>query len=725
MSVKTNLEIKRNAETSWGIKEHSNFTYKDLYDLNIFNEAYLLPLSVIGQIDLNSFFAQVEQVRLKLRSDQPIVCAQWNSVIAVSYSAKDYGVERMDTIKEAKKKCPNLIVAHAAVYKKGSREWGYLKGYPSQNHHKVSLDPYRMESRKILKILCSECDLVEKSSIDESYLDFGRMVFRKLLKYFPFLSENNFDSYLPKIPKQINKSIQWSGYIFPTEDEENFFVDSLSWKHEIEDWDDICFMIGSQLLFDIRKKIYDYFSYTTSGGLGRNKQIAKLACGFKKPDNQTIVRNRLIHNFFKNFNLTNLTGMGGKVGKIIHEKLNVPLNVKSLCYIKENYTHDKLRHLITDEIFSFEKLIDILNGNNKQQLTYRYDCKSFSSSKNFFSNKSIKFLSDVFEWVEMFISDIVNRINDLDEETITISMLQQFKNKNFFITRPKTISIFLMFHSYEKYIKQMPFKICESLYDFRKFAENQSFSMIKEALKRNTEFKKFLNGEPYKEISKETFDPKKIRIIPIGYISVLFTNLVKLNCVNLIKSFFNNESQFADVRNKELLNEINNEVKKKNNDTHIKKKKNEISDLERNYIKSLFKEFENSNFQKEDLISPKKSKITLDIKKKKDIYDHKNSKITNFFKKTLLTINENLTSTNKNKKNVFMQANHNSKKDIVSTLKKIEKESLYFKTLFNELREKNFCSQCNMEIHDIFLHYDFHYAVNLDQQINSNSNYEK
>ena len=64
-------------------------------------------------------FAQVEQIRLNLTDQDPVVCAQWNSVIAVSYASRKFGITRMDTIASCKSKCPNVIIAHAAVYKKG------------------------------------------------------------------------------------------------------------------------------------------------------------------------------------------------------------------------------------------------------------------------------------------------------------------------------------------------------------------------------------------------------------------------------------------------------------------------------------------------------------------------------------------------------------------------------------------------------------------------------
>ena len=48
-------------------------------------------------------FAQVEQIRLGLDYNKPIVCAQWNSIIAVNYPAREFGIGRMDSIESAKR----------------------------------------------------------------------------------------------------------------------------------------------------------------------------------------------------------------------------------------------------------------------------------------------------------------------------------------------------------------------------------------------------------------------------------------------------------------------------------------------------------------------------------------------------------------------------------------------------------------------------------------------
>lgn len=91
-------------------------------------------------------------------------------MIAVNYPARDKGVARFTDINEAKKLCPNLICQHVATWREGEENWEY-RDDPLVNTDKVSLDPYRLQSRKILAVIKEALPVglqrVEKASIDE------------------------------------------------------------------------------------------------------------------------------------------------------------------------------------------------------------------------------------------------------------------------------------------------------------------------------------------------------------------------------------------------------------------------------------------------------------------------------------------------------------------------------------------------------------------------------
>jgi DNA polymerase-4 len=107
---------------------------------------------VIFHCDCNSFFASVELLSHPELRDKPVaVCGDPASrhgiILAKNEPAKKFGVKTAETIWQAKKKCPDLVLL------------------PS--HHKL----YSEYSKKVNAIYERFTDLVEPFGIDESWLD--------------------------------------------------------------------------------------------------------------------------------------------------------------------------------------------------------------------------------------------------------------------------------------------------------------------------------------------------------------------------------------------------------------------------------------------------------------------------------------------------------------------------------------------------------------------------
>ena len=107
---------------------------------------------VIFHCDLNSFYASVELLdHPELRHLPVAVCGDPNSrhgiILAKNEPAKLFGVKTAETIWQARKKCPELVLLPA--------------------HH----DRYRELSRQINRVYQDYTDLVESFGIDESWLD--------------------------------------------------------------------------------------------------------------------------------------------------------------------------------------------------------------------------------------------------------------------------------------------------------------------------------------------------------------------------------------------------------------------------------------------------------------------------------------------------------------------------------------------------------------------------
>ena len=106
-------------------------TYRHLHATNL---GVKDPLRVVGLCDSDAFYAACEQVRLNLDPSRPLVVLQWDALIAVNYPARTFGISRMMKLKEAKERCPELVVQHVATYKEGELEPGYWDNVDTQTH---------------------------------------------------------------------------------------------------------------------------------------------------------------------------------------------------------------------------------------------------------------------------------------------------------------------------------------------------------------------------------------------------------------------------------------------------------------------------------------------------------------------------------------------------------------------------------------------------------------
>lgn len=107
---------------------------------------------VIFHIDMNSFYASVEQAHDPTLKGKPIAVAgnakeRRGIIVTSSYEARAKGIYTTMTVGEAKRKCPEIILLPPDFAK------------------------YRAASAAMFTILRSYTDLVEPVSIDEGYLD--------------------------------------------------------------------------------------------------------------------------------------------------------------------------------------------------------------------------------------------------------------------------------------------------------------------------------------------------------------------------------------------------------------------------------------------------------------------------------------------------------------------------------------------------------------------------
>ncbi|KAI1654723.1 DNA/RNA polymerase [Daldinia decipiens] len=396
-------------------RRKSQFTYRQLSLLASYSTSS--PLRVIAHIDLDAFYAQCEMVRLGIAEDQPLAVQQWQGLIAVNYPAREFGIGRHCTVTDAKKLCPKLIAQHVATWKEGDEKWSYHDDAPSHiGTHKVSLDPYRLQSRKILALikesLPPNMQKVEKASVDEVFLDLSAHIHSILLQRFPELANPPpYDDPTEKLPIPPVTALDWQA---------DALVDLEDAEAEADDpdWDDVAILIGSEIVRDIRAQIRRTLGYTCSAGIAGNKMLSKLGSGYKKPNQQTVIRNRAVRHFLSDMKFTKIRNLGGKLGDQVVSTFHTE-TIEDLLLVPV----EQMKLRLGDDTGVW--LYNTIRGIDTSEVNSRTQIKSMLSAKSF--RPSIHNQEQAVKWLRIFAADIFSR---LVEEGV-------LENKR----RPKTINL--------------------------------------------------------------------------------------------------------------------------------------------------------------------------------------------------------------------------------------------------------------------------------------------
>ncbi|RAK98882.1 DNA-directed DNA polymerase eta [Aspergillus ibericus CBS 121593] len=400
------------------VKSVSRYTYRHLQLLRQVSTA--TPLRVIAHIDLDAFYAQCEMVRLGTPRTVPLAVQQWDSLIAINYPARSFGITRMISAGEAKKLCPEIVLQHVATFREGEGgAWAYRDdAFKRMNTDKVCLDPYRAESRKILKVMKEELSRwhkvlagdglgansqspmqqagLEKASVDEVFIDLSPLVHGILLQRYPELrTDPQGDDRVIPLPTPPTTALEWN-----TED---CLVDLDANETEVDDpdWDDIAMLIGSEIVRSVRTAVWDQLSYTCSAGVARNKMMAKLGSACNKPNKQTIVRNRAVQNFLGGYKFTKIRMLGGKLGDQVTAMFGTE-QVSDLLKV----SLEQFRAKLDDDTAAW--LYGIIRGEDKSEVNSRTQIKSMLSAKSF--RPSINSVDQADKWLRIFAADIYGRL---------------------------------------------------------------------------------------------------------------------------------------------------------------------------------------------------------------------------------------------------------------------------------------------------------------------------
>jgi len=307
---------------------------------------------------------------------------------------------------------------HVATWKEGDEKWAYHNdAFAHIATHKVSLDPYRLESRRILACIkdvlpAPPVQRVEKASVDEVFLDLSAQIHSIILERYPEISgPAPYDDPTEFLPRPPSTALDWNTDALVD-------LDRSETEDDDPDWDDIAILLGSEIVRSVRAAILERLKYTCSAGIARNKMIAKLGSAHKKPNQQTIVRNRAVQHFMGGFKFTKIRNLGGKLGDEVVAKFATD-GVKELLAV----SIEQLKSKLGDDTGSW--VYHIIRGGDSSEVNARTQIKSMLSAKSF--RPTINTSEQAIRWLRIFVADIQSR---LIEEGV-------LENKR----RPKTLNL--------------------------------------------------------------------------------------------------------------------------------------------------------------------------------------------------------------------------------------------------------------------------------------------
>ncbi|XP_070508765.1 DNA polymerase iota [Chironomus tepperi] len=225
-------------------------------------------LNVIIHLDIDYFYAQVEEILNPELKNKPLGVRQGLSIVTCNYLAREHGVGKWKPLKECIEKCPELVIVNGE-----------------------DLTNYKVYSKRVSELLHKMFGTTERMGLDEHYIDITKEIERQLTELD--VNEHHF-----------------VGPIYP--DEETFNQCNCGCKTKL--------MLGTEIADRVRKRLYEDLKLTCSIGIAHNKLLAKLVGTMNKPNNQTALAPTASKVFMADLkNLRSITGIGEKTAARIQE----------------------------------------------------------------------------------------------------------------------------------------------------------------------------------------------------------------------------------------------------------------------------------------------------------------------------------------------------------------------------------------------------------------------
>ncbi|XP_037751410.1 DNA polymerase eta isoform X1 [Chelonia mydas] len=349
---------------------------------------------VVALVDMDCFFAQVEQRREPRLRGQPCAVVQYDAwrgggIIAVSYEARAFGISRGMRADEAQKRCPQLVVARVP-----------------EAYGKADLSRYREASVEVMKVM-SRFAVIERASIDEAYMDLTSAVQERLKKMQgqPILAERLPTTYIQGLPN-VSTTAAKNKSVDCKEDLRQCGLHQ--WLESLPFADISCpelqLTVGAVIVEEMRAAVEAVTGLRCSAGISHNKALAKLACGLNKPNRQTLVSQGSVSQLFSYMPISSIRHLGGKLGASIADVLGVEY-MGQLTIFSES----QLQTRFGDKTGSW--LYDLCRGIEQEPVKPRQLPKSIGCSKNFPGKAALTTQKQVQHWLLQMALELEERLS--------------------------------------------------------------------------------------------------------------------------------------------------------------------------------------------------------------------------------------------------------------------------------------------------------------------------
>ncbi|CAH2296656.1 DNA polymerase iota [Pelobates cultripes] len=325
---------------------------------------------------MDCFYAQVEMIRNPHLKTKPLGVQQKNIVVTCNYEARSLGVHKLMLVREAKDKCPQLVLVSGE-----------------------DLTHYREMSYKATELLEEFSTRVERLGFDENFIDVTELVDKKLHK----LQQN--DS---------NLEVSVSGHVYNNQ------------PVNLEDVTHLRLAAGSHIAADMRAALFARLSLTGCAGVASNKLFSKLVSGTFKPNQQTVLLpESSIHLMNSLGHVMKVPGIGYRTAQRLES-----LNLSNICDLQNCHLS------ILEKAFGRSaalKMQMLSKGEDESPVTPSGPPQSLSDEDSF---KKCSTVLEVKEKMNELLNNLLNRLSKDGRSPHTLRLtIRQFHPINKWFNR--------------------------------------------------------------------------------------------------------------------------------------------------------------------------------------------------------------------------------------------------------------------------------------------------